>query len=104
MENYINKDTEIEVLVNLCISKNKKAEIELVKRCIAFINRTLNLRDFNSLDKESKEDLVQDVLIKILTKMEYYEFDNSNFYNWVYILTQNAYLDIIRKKKGDTTL
>lgn len=104
MEWNINTNTEIEVLVKLCITKNKKAEEELTLRCLKFIKRTLNLHDFNAIDQESKEDLIQDVLIKVLTKIEFYEFDNSSFYNWLYILTQNAYLDIIRKKKGGTTL
>lgn len=104
MEWDINTNTEIEVLVKLCISKNKKAEKELTQRCLKFIKRTLSLPDFNTIDQDSKEDLIQDVLIKVLTKIEFYEFDNSNFYNWLYILTQNAYVDIIRKKKGGTTL
>ena len=104
MELNPKNNTEIGVLVKLCISKNKNAEKELTQRCLKFIKRTLSLHDFNAIDQDSKEDLIQDVLIKVLTKIEYYEFDNSSFYNWLYILTQNAYLDIIRKKKGDTTL
>ena len=64
----------------------------------------MSLYDFNAIDQDSKEDLIQYILIKILTKIQYYEFDNSNFYNWVYILTQNAYLDVIRKKKEDMIL
>lgn len=100
--NYNN--IEIELLVKLCISKNKYAEKELIARSTKFIERTIRLYDFNAIDQESKEDLIQDVLIKILTKIEFYEFDNSSFYNWVYILTQNAYLDVIRKKKEDMTL
>lgn len=64
----------------------------------------MSLYDFNAIDQDSKEDLIQDILIKILTKIQYYEFDNSNFYNWVYILTQNAYLDVVRKKKEDMIL
>lgn len=105
MESNTNTNTEeIEVLVKLCIAKNKKAEKELSKRCLKFIKRILSLHDFNAIDQDSKEDLIQDVLIKVLTKIEFYEFDNSSFYNWLYILTQNTYLDIIRKKKGGTTL
>lgn len=100
MESNTNaKNEEIEVLVKLCISKNKKAEKELSQRCLKFIKRILSLHDFNAIDQDSKEDLIQDVLIKVLTKIEFYEFDNSSFYNWLYILTQNTYLDIIRKKK-----
>lgn len=105
MESNTNaKNEEIEVLVKLCISKNKKAEKELSQRCLKFIKRILSLHDFNAIDQDSKEDLIQDVLIKVLTKIEFYEFDNSSFYNWLYILTQNTHLDIIRKKKGGTTL
>ena len=72
--------------------------------CHVLKKRILSLHDFNAIDQDSKEDLIQDVLIKVLTKIEFYEFDNSSFYNWLYILTQNTYLDIIRKKKGGTTL
>lgn len=103
MSNNNYKNIEIELLVKLCISKDKQAEKELIARSTKFIKRTIRLYDFNAIDQESKEDLIQDVLIKILTKIEFYEFDNSSFYNWIYILTQNAYLDVIRKKKEDMT-
>lgn len=40
MESNTNaKNEEIEVLVKLCISKNKKAEKELSQRCLKFIKR-----------------------------------------------------------------
>ena len=104
MKNNNYKNIEIELLVKLCISKDKQAEKELITRSLKFIKRTMSLYDFNAIDQDSKEDLIQDILIKILTKIQYYEFDNSNFYNWVYILTQNAYLDVIQKKKEDMIL
>ena len=67
MESNTNaKNEEIEVLVKLCISKNKKAEKELSQRCLKFIKRILSLHDFNAIDQDSKEDLIQDVLICLL--------------------------------------
>lgn len=58
---------------------------------LAFINKRIK-------NKEESEDILQEVFIKILSKIGTLK-DNSKLQAWVYQMTRNAIIDFIRKKK-----
>jgi RNA polymerase sigma-70 factor (ECF subfamily) len=50
--------------------------------------------------QQDAEDLAQEVLYKICTKLAQYRGDCS-FHSWVYVMALNAYRDMYRKRKHD---
>jgi len=58
---------------------------------LAFINKRIK-------NKEESEDILQEVFIKILSKIGTLK-DSSKLQAWVYQMTRNAIIDSIRKKK-----
>ena len=58
---------------------------------LSFINKRIK-------NKEESEDILQEVFIKILSKIGTLK-DSSKLQSWVYQMTRNAIIDYIRKKK-----
>lgn len=64
MKNNNYKNIEIELLVKLCISKDKQAEKELITRSLKFIKRTMSLYDSMQLTKIAKRILFKIYLLR----------------------------------------
>lgn len=58
----------------------------------------LNIAYLNSLSQQDAEDVLQSVLFKIYRKLKSFR-GSSKFSTWVYRITVNASIDLIRKKK-----
>jgi RNA polymerase sigma-70 factor, ECF subfamily len=50
--------------------------------------------------QQDAEDLAQEVLYKICTKLSLYRGESS-FHSWVYVMALNSYRDMYRKRKND---
>lgn len=58
----------------------------------------LNIACLNSLNQEEAKDVLQAVLLKIYKKLKGFKKE-AKFSSWVYRITVNASIDLIRKKK-----
>lgn len=58
----------------------------------------LNIACLNSLSQEDAKDVLQVVLLKIYKKLKGFK-KQAKFSSWVYRITVNASIDLIRKKK-----
>lgn len=58
----------------------------------------LNIACLNSLSREDAKDVLQVVLLKIYNKLKGFK-KQAKFSSWVYRITVNASIDLIRKKK-----
>ena len=54
-------------------------------------------------NRESSEDLVQDVFFRMLKYRQSYR-DGSSFTSWMYQVARNAHLDGVEKRKGEAPL
>ncbi len=53
--------------------------------------------------REQSEDLVQDVFFRVL-KYRHTFRDEAQFSTWLYRIARNAHIDVLRKRKPETTL
>ncbi|MCP5113565.1 MAG: sigma-70 family RNA polymerase sigma factor [bacterium] len=54
-------------------------------------------------NREQSEDLVQDVFFRVL-KYRHTFRDDAQFSTWLYRIARNAHVDLLRKRKPETTL
>jgi RNA polymerase sigma factor (sigma-70 family) len=80
---------------------NKRAYDEIMKRCLDFVKRKIYA---NNIDcTYQKDELVMQVIVKVLTKMDTFIPDNQKtdmgFWAWVSTICYNNYMDYCRKLK-----
>ena len=95
MEPYLPKVTdEDQLLIAEALSGNKKALEELIKKHQDWIfNVALNFVG----DRDEAADLMQEVLIKVVTNLSSFR-QESDFRTWVYRILKNHFLNMKRKK------
>jgi len=87
-------EAEDVVLINEAVSGSQKAVSELVNRHQRFI---YNVALKFIRDEDEANDLMQEVLIKMVTKLPQYE-QKSSFRTWLYRIAFNHFLNSKRKK------
>ena len=80
---------------------NKKAQEELMKKCLAFVKRKIYANDIKCRDQ--KDELVMQVIIKILNKMHTFKpnqnAEDLGLWAWVATICYTTYMDFCRKQK-----
>ncbi len=93
-KNTFNITSEDNVLIEHSLSGNKDALENLIKKHQDWIyNTALSF----VADRDESADLTQEVLIKIVTKLDSFK-QNSNFKTWVYRILKNHFLNMKRSK------
>lgn len=93
MENESSNSTDL-LLINKSLSGDKRALEDLVKKHQVWIfNVALNL----TANAEEAADLMQEVLIKVITNLGKFE-QRSSFRTWVYRILKNHFLNTKRSK------
>lgn len=87
-------------LVKLSLSGNKKALENLIKKHQVWI---YNIAISFTGDSHEAADLTQEVLIKVVTKLDSYQ-RKSTFRTWVYRIVKNHFLNMKRGKNEDPAL
>ncbi|NLY43700.1 MAG: sigma-70 family RNA polymerase sigma factor [Clostridiaceae bacterium] len=86
-------------IIRQCLKGNKDAFAEIVTRYKKLVY-TIVLRMIN--DKEEANDVAQEVFIKLYRSLDRYD-PRYKFSTWAVKITSNYCLDILRKKKVETT-
>ncbi len=90
-----NDDNENNVLVTKALGGDDQSLEELIRRHQAWIYNIALRMVFNPHDAQ---DITQEILIKIITKLSTYESKKASFRTWLYHIVANHVLDMKKKK------
>lgn len=82
-------------IIRAVLTGDKESFSILVNR---YKEKVRNLIYLMTGDRESVDDLSQDVFLKVYESLRFFQF-RSSFYTWIYKITVNTCRDEIRKKK-----
>ncbi|MFZ5989056.1 MAG: RNA polymerase sigma factor SigY [Bacillota bacterium] len=87
-----------EQLVKRARDGDQDALAQLLYNNYEIIHKYLIKFTFN---KTLAEDLAQETMVKAIEKIEYYDKGKSKFSTWLIAISQNIYLDYLRKRKTE---
>ena len=85
---------ELKVLLERCLKNDKKAQralVEMYGRKIMAISKRYRTRNVD------ENDIFQDAMVKVFKSLKQFDLENGNFDGWVYRITVNEALGLIRK-------